>query len=187
MRRKLVKVLQTTIRILAFIEWHWSHWQVLSREATWSGSCFNRITLATVENRLSKEGGTESFVVRRLLSDPAERGWRLRPGEKCLDYGCILKLKSIGFAHGLDKGCEKKASEWLTTRFFGLSNLEEGVTINWDGEDRGESRFGRENQSSVLDLLTLIFPLNIQVETLKQAIWIYKSGIQEIGLGLRYK
>ena len=47
-----MKVVQTPLRISAFIEGDGSPWRALSREAILSSSWFNRNTLATVENRL---------------------------------------------------------------------------------------------------------------------------------------
>lgn len=67
----MVKVLQTTVRILAFIEGDGSPWRVLSGEAMLSGSCFNVIILATVENRLSVcmgEGGAGAVGSREFYS-----------------------------------------------------------------------------------------------------------------------
>lgn len=51
--RGSVKVLPATIGISAFTEGEGPHQRVLSRRVKWSGLCFNRITVAAVENRLS--------------------------------------------------------------------------------------------------------------------------------------
>lgn len=48
-----VKVLRATIKMLAFTEGERTHRRALSRGAVWSGLCFNRITRAAVENKLS--------------------------------------------------------------------------------------------------------------------------------------
>lgn len=45
-----------------------------------------------------------------------------------------MKLEPTGFAHRLDKGYEKKRGVKENYRFFGPSNLKEGVVISWDGE-----------------------------------------------------
>lgn len=58
--RGSVKVWRATIRMLAFAEGEGTHQRVLSRVVMWSGLCFNRITVAAVENRISYGGGRET-------------------------------------------------------------------------------------------------------------------------------
>lgn len=57
------------MRMSASIEGDGSPWRALNREAILSSSCFNRITLATVENRLRMGvgvgRGAENVVVRK--------------------------------------------------------------------------------------------------------------------------
>lgn len=64
---ELVKGLQATVRTWAFFEGDGGPWRVLSGKATLSGSCFNIIILATVENRLSVCMGQGGCGEQRVL------------------------------------------------------------------------------------------------------------------------
>ena len=109
-----------------------SHWRILCRELTWSDLCLATslwlLRMGHRGQRWTSETSQEAY-----WSDPKERWWWLWPGcstggdKKWLDSTCILRRKSTGFADRLIMRCGL-----IWPRFFGQSNWEGEIVIDWD-------------------------------------------------------
>lgn len=84
----------------------------------------------------------------------------------------IFGVRDHGISQELHKVSREREMSGMTTRFFGLENLEEGAVTDWNWAACGESRF--------------LFPSDIQMEGLSRQS---DSTSQSAGggMGLRYK